>query len=80
MMKLSLRISVMSLLIGSFSLGSNAQTIGISNNGVAPNVNAMLDINVGSLAVKKGMLIPRMTAAQRLSIGGTSRWALGFSN
>ncbi|OFY86554.1 MAG: hypothetical protein A3F72_08725 [Bacteroidetes bacterium RIFCSPLOWO2_12_FULL_35_15] len=43
---------------------TNAQNIGINANGTTPNSSAMLDIDVSSLATKKGLLIPRMTAAE----------------
>lgn len=42
--------------------------VGISRNAAAPAVDAMLDVNVASLATKLGMLIPRMTDAQRIAI------------
>lgn len=46
------------------------QQVGISTNAAAPNANAILDINAASLpaAEKRGMLIPRMTEAQRLAM------------
>lgn len=59
------------LLIGSACVLSSvlmAQNIGISNNAVAPNPAALLDLDVTSGA-KRGLLIPRMTEADRLAIG-----------
>jgi hypothetical protein len=40
------------------------QNVAINNTGLAPNPAAMLDVSSSS----KGMLIPRMTSAQRISI------------
>src|SRR5690606_17490207 len=51
-----------------------AQQVGISTNGAVPNPDAMLDIDAASLAsnAKRGLLIPRMTEAQRLAIPVTA--------
>lgn len=77
-MNRSLRFSLLTVLIASLCVEAEAQSVGISNNGAAPNANAMLDINVGSLGLKKGMLIPRMLEAQRLSIAGPADGLLVF--
>ncbi|GGD42555.1 hypothetical protein GCM10011514_03160 [Emticicia aquatilis] len=45
-----------------------AQSIGINATSAAPNTNAMLDIS----STTKGMLIPRMTTAQRNAIAATA--------
>ena len=38
-------------------------------NGAAPNPSAMLDIDASALVgTKRGLLIPRMTAAERIAI------------
>lgn len=50
------------------ALATNAQNVGISTNGAVPAADALLDINAASLATKRGLLIPRMTEAQRLAI------------
>ena len=42
----------------------NAQNIGINSTGVTPDNSAMLDVK----STSKGMLIPRMTSAQRIAI------------
>ena len=42
-----------------------AQGIAINDNGVSPNGAAMLDVS----STSKGVLIPRMTKAQRDAIG-----------
>ena len=43
---------------------SFAQSLGINTDGSAPNSSAILDVS----SVTKGMLVPRMTAAQRTAI------------
>ncbi|RMG80686.1 MAG: hypothetical protein D6707_05995 [Bacteroidetes bacterium] len=45
-----------------------SQNIGINDNGTAPNSNAILDVDVSTN--DKGVLIPRLTTAQRTSIAG----------
>ncbi len=52
--------------------------IGISANGAAPNTSAMLDIDVSSLATKKGLLVPRMTAAERAAITAPATGAMAY--
>lgn len=42
--------------------------VGISRNAAPPAADAMLDVDVASMATKLGMLIPRMTDAQRIAI------------
>ncbi|HEV8084210.1 MAG TPA: hypothetical protein VGP55_13470, partial [Chitinophagaceae bacterium] len=42
----------------------NAQSVGINNTGTPPNPSAMLDVQ----STTKGMLVPRMTLAQRTAI------------
>ncbi len=44
-----------------------AQNVAINDDGTAPHASAMLDIKVNA-AAKKGLLIPRMTSAQRSAI------------
>jgi hypothetical protein len=56
---------------------ATAQSVGINVNGAAPDPNAILDIssaalNGSSLQPKRGLLVPRMTAAQRLAIPVTA--------
>ncbi|MDQ3111739.1 MAG: hypothetical protein M3R17_17760 [Bacteroidota bacterium] len=47
-----------------FSTNSTAQNVAINATGAAPNASAMLDINSATM----GILIPRMTTAQRTAI------------
>ena len=53
------------VLIITFSIGNLvAQSVGINNDGSAPDTSAMLDIK----STTKGLLIPRMTQAQRIAV------------
>ncbi|MBV6404618.1 MAG: hypothetical protein GFGODING_01371 [Flavobacteriales bacterium] len=48
---------------------ARAQNIGINVNGAAPHPSALLDIDAGAIVgPKRGLLIPRMTAAERAAI------------
>ncbi|MBL8002156.1 MAG: hypothetical protein JNL05_09365 [Flavobacteriales bacterium] len=51
-------------------LAVEAQNVGINVTGVAPNASALLDLDVSGLPAngKRGMMIPRMTRADRLAI------------
>ena len=49
--------------------GLLAQNVGINETGVAPNSNAMLDIDANSNH-DKGLLIPRLTTSERTGISG----------
>lgn len=57
-----------------------AQNIGINANGATPNGTAMLDIDVSALpsAGKRGLLIPRMTSAERIAIAGPATGLLVY--
>lgn len=55
-------------ILGLFTANSNAQQIGINEDGSLPNTNAILDIK----SFKKGVLIPRMSTADRLAIPHTT--------
>lgn len=52
--------------------------IGISANGAVPDPSAMLDLNVASLATKKGLLVPRMSAAERMAIVAPAQGAVVY--
>ncbi|CAN5501646.1 hypothetical protein BH11BAC1_BH11BAC1_25250 [soil metagenome] len=51
---------------------STGQSVGIGAVAFVPATNAMLDVDVSALATKKGMLVPRMTYAQRIAIAATA--------
>src|SRR5690606_21919679 len=52
------------LLLNFFVLFASAQNVSFNENGTAPDSSAMLDVS----ARDKGILIPRMTSAERLAI------------
>src|SRR5262249_41207979 len=53
---------------------SMAQGVAINNNNAAPNSSAMLDIQ----STTRGMLIPRMTTAQRIAIASPAKGLMVF--
>ncbi len=57
---------IFTLLVASliFILPVAAQSVAVNNDGSAPNASALLDIK----SIDKGLLIPRMTSAQRTAI------------
>lgn len=57
------------------TIGAHAQ-IGIGESGVDPDSSAMLDIQ----STSKGMLIPRMTTAQRMAISNPATRLLVFDS
>jgi hypothetical protein len=57
---------------------TEGQNIGISTNGATPNASALLDIDVSNLATKKGLLIPRMTAAEKTAMNPLPAAAQGL--
>ncbi len=61
-------------LIISFNVMS--QGVGINSDGADPDASAMLDV----VAVDKGVLIPRMTSAQRTGISNAVKGLLVFDN
>jgi hypothetical protein len=61
------KLTTTTLLVCFFGLfGLKAQNISINNNGAKPDSSAMLDIS----STDKGLLIPRMTMADRIAILG----------
>ncbi|MEM6348954.1 MAG: hypothetical protein AAF927_34025, partial [Bacteroidota bacterium] len=52
------------MIFSGLSMGLFAQSVGINPNGSTPDPSAMLDVQ----ATDRGLLIPRMTTAQRGSI------------
>lgn len=71
-MRQTLRLLTSASLVATAFLSADAQTVGINRNGTASNPKAILDLsNVGiSGNPYQGMLIPRMSAAQRQAIAG----------
>ena len=66
---------IYSLLV--FSLGwsaANAQSVGINSDGSSPNSSAMLDVS----STTKGLLAPRMTAAQKTAIASPATGLLVY--
>ena len=55
--------------------GVSAQ-VSINNDGTAPDGSAMLDVQ----STEKGMLVPRMTTAQRPAIASPANGLLVFDN
>jgi hypothetical protein len=64
------------LLMGVAQLQLEAQNIAINATGALPHTSAMLDVS----ATDKGMLIPRMTTAQRTAIATPAKGLLVFDN
>lgn len=71
------RLLILFCLLGALSKIGRAQ-VGISGNGIAPDPSAMLDLNVTSLLSKKGLLVPRMTAAERTAIATPAQGAVVY--
>ena len=70
-------IHIVSLLFF-YSYASYSQNIGINANGATPNASSMLDIDVSSLATKKGFLIPRLTLAEKTAMNPLPAAAQGL--
>ncbi len=54
----------------------HAQSVSINTDGSAPNASALLDVK----STNKGMLVPRMTSAQRTTISSPAPGLLVFDN
>jgi hypothetical protein len=61
------------LLLG---IQSYAQNVGINDDGSTPDNSAMLDVK----STNKGLLIPRLTEAQRTAIAGPATGLLVYQN
>jgi hypothetical protein len=59
---------IISIICVSYFNIASAQSVAINADGSAPNTNAMLDVK----STTKGLLIPRMTTAQRTAIANTT--------
>ncbi|HBX53295.1 MAG: hypothetical protein A2275_10600 [Bacteroidetes bacterium RIFOXYA12_FULL_35_11] len=62
-----------------FSRWAFSQGVAINTNGAAVNTNAMLDVDVAGMLTKAGMLIPRMTTAERDAIPSPTESLLIFN-
>jgi hypothetical protein len=61
-----------------FTTDISAQSVGINFSGAAPNSSAALDIDVTALGTKKGLLIPRVTLANRTAMNPLAIAAQGL--
>lgn len=66
----SLLIFLYILLLQSVTGFVHAQNFGINATGAAPNPKAILDIDAAGMATKGGLLVPRLTTADRNAITG----------
>lgn len=57
---------------------SRSQNIGVNASGAAANASAMLDVDVSALGTKKGLLIPRVTAAEKTALNPLPAAAQGL--
>lgn len=70
---------VMAAAVLGLAHGAVAQNVGINANGAAPHPSAMLDVDVSAIAgTKRGLLIPRVTSAQRVAIPSPATSLLVF--
>jgi len=54
------------MFVNGYLFSQSSENVGIGTN--TPNNSAILDLDVSSMTNKRGLLIPRLTAAQRNSI------------
>lgn len=74
MKAMKIRITTLLLLLLSLGHCSFAQNVGISTDGSTPDNSAILDVK----STSKGMLIPRMSQAERLGISNPAKGLLIF--
>ena len=67
-MKSSIYIKCLLPLLLIFNIEAGAQSVAINNTGNSPNPAALLDIDASGLSIKKGLLIPRVTLAERMAM------------
>lgn len=69
-MRQTLRLLTSVSLVATAFLSADAQNVGIRRDGLVPNAKAILDLDVSATSGNpfQGMLIPRMSAAQRQAI------------
>ncbi|MCP3999384.1 MAG: hypothetical protein GY727_00520, partial [Gammaproteobacteria bacterium] len=68
-----MKTKILSTALVLLSLGLSAQ-VGINTDGSSPDTSAMLDVK----STDKGMLVPRMTSAQRIAISSPATGLLVF--
>ena len=73
--------SYLTFLICTFIAGSNlvAQSVSINDDASVAHPSAMLDVKV-TAAAKKGVMVPRMTSAERAAIAAPAKGLLVFDN
>lgn len=59
---------LLSMVVCTLSVATQAQNVGINDTGAAPNPYAVLDVDIATN--NKGIMVPRLTTAQRTSIAG----------
>jgi hypothetical protein len=78
-LKISRRLFFISCASLIFITQNFAQRVGINGDGALPNASAALDINVSAMpGIKTGLLIPRVTEAQRMGMNPLPEAAQGL--
>ncbi len=72
---MKLNLSLLFVILTSIAISQN---VGINSNGASPNTSAMLDVDVSALSTKKGILIPRITSAQKTAMNPLGAAAQGL--
>ncbi|GIV43672.1 MAG: hypothetical protein KatS3mg035_0795 [Bacteroidia bacterium] len=71
---------VTSILMGFISYSCTfSQNVGINTTGTPPDNSALLDVDANGMSPKKGLLIPRMTTAERNAIPSPATSLLIFN-
>lgn len=77
-LKVSLSIIIL-IVVFIYSKPTSAQRVGINGNGAVANASAALDVDVSAMAgAKRGLLIPRVTEAERLAMNPLPEAAQGL--